>query len=219
MKYEKRFVESYLKNSLAEITDVIRPKQTSEHVWGKEICRVYPDKNGVYFSDEKHELENWYIGLNMGANICKRELDELIQQVKSDCQQKELESIPQNDNMGDYTCHRLCDWSWLEDEQGNILKEQKNVRGETVAYQAKLVKYAKVLKDLPQQGDIALCDGTNLEYTEEEDEAEQGCIDCRVQTVREFANALRQEMELFGYDEEDFCVKAISVVEKQMLEE
>ena len=37
-------------------------------------------------------------------------------------------------------------------------------------------------------------------------------------SVKKFANALRQEMELLGYDEEDFCVKAISVVEKQMLE-
>lgn len=37
-------------------------------------------------------------------------------------------------------------------------------------------------------------------------------------SVKKFANALRQEMELLGYDEEDFCVKAISVVENTMLE-
>jgi hypothetical protein len=48
-----------------------------------------------------------------------------------------------------YTCHQLCGWRWLESEDGKIIKEI--IPGKR--YQATLVKYAKILKDLEANND------------------------------------------------------------------
>ena len=48
-------------------------------------------------------------------------------------------------NTDDFTLHQLCDWQWLEGEDGNVLKQ---VAGKPI-YTATLVKYAELMCDKP----------------------------------------------------------------------
>ncbi len=48
-------------------------------------------------------------------------------------------------NTDNFTLHQLCDWQWLEGEDGRILKQLPN----TAAYKATLVKYADLICDKP----------------------------------------------------------------------
>lgn len=55
-------------------------------------------------------------------------------------------------NTDDFTLYEMCDWKWLEDEQGRILKQVPNY----AAYSATLVKYAELVCDRPGgQGKLA----------------------------------------------------------------
>ncbi len=49
-------------------------------------------------------------------------------------------------NTKDFKIHQLCDWEWLEDESGNVLKQ---VPGKAV-WTATIVKYADLMCDKPQ---------------------------------------------------------------------
>lgn len=49
-------------------------------------------------------------------------------------------------NTKDFKIHQLCDWEWLEDESGNVLKQ---VPGKAV-WTASIVKYADLMCDRPQ---------------------------------------------------------------------
>lgn len=58
-------------------------------------------------------------------------------------------------NTDDFVLNQLCDWSWLEDEGGRVLKQVAN----KAAYSATLVKYANLLCKRPcGQGLIKLTD-------------------------------------------------------------
>jgi len=48
-------------------------------------------------------------------------------------------------NTKDFTMHQLCDWKWLEGEDGRIIKQNAN----TATYSATLVKYADLICDHP----------------------------------------------------------------------
>ena len=48
-------------------------------------------------------------------------------------------------NSKDFTLHQLCDWKWLEGEDGKILKQLPN----KPVYQATLVKYAELICSRP----------------------------------------------------------------------
>ncbi len=48
-------------------------------------------------------------------------------------------------NTNDFTLYEMCDWKWLEDESGRVLKQIPNYP----AYQATLVKYAELVCDRP----------------------------------------------------------------------
>ena len=49
-------------------------------------------------------------------------------------------------NTKDFKIHQLCDWEWLEDEGGHVLKQ---VPGKAI-WRATLVKYADLMCDKPQ---------------------------------------------------------------------
>lgn len=56
-------------------------------------------------------------------------------------------------NTNDFVLNQLCDWAWLEDEGGRILKQVSN----KAAYSATLVKYAELVCKRPcAQGAITL---------------------------------------------------------------
>ena len=48
-------------------------------------------------------------------------------------------------NTKDFTLHQLCDWKWLEGENGRILRQN----ADQPAYSATLVKYAELICDKP----------------------------------------------------------------------
>ena len=48
-------------------------------------------------------------------------------------------------NTKDFTLHQLCDWKWLEGEDGKIIKQNPNY----ATYTATLVKYADLICDRP----------------------------------------------------------------------
>lgn len=150
MKYSKKELEIMLRNSLDEIRNYSKPiYQTDKDVFGKEVRRVYMDKKGEYLVDT-HELENWYIEVNMDANIGLTPFKKLMQSIQASCYEKDLGDISFEETEN-YTCYQLCDWQWLSDEYGQIIKERKNVRGATIAYYATLVKYAIVLKTVVEE--------------------------------------------------------------------
>lgn len=135
--------ENMLRNySYADILDYPRfIKQSSNDVWGKTICRIGKNEKGSYCED-RQELENWYVTVTI-TNDTK--LKDIISECKAFCQEKDNQgiSLEESDN---YTCHQLCDWRWLEGDDGKIIREAKTLHG--VEYYATLVKYAKILRDL-----------------------------------------------------------------------
>ena len=48
-------------------------------------------------------------------------------------------------NTNDFTLHQLCDWNWLENEDGKVLRQSEN----KPIYTATLVKYADLICDRP----------------------------------------------------------------------
>ena len=48
-------------------------------------------------------------------------------------------------NTKDFTLHQLCDWEWLQGDDGKILKQNSNY----ATYSATLVKYAELICDRP----------------------------------------------------------------------
>lgn len=128
---------------LAKILDYPRfIKQSTNDVWGKEIHRLYKNAEGVYCEDCQ-ELENWYCTVTFAEDT---KIEDIIAECKVFCQEKDTQGILSWEEGEHYTCHQLCDWQWLEGEDGQIIREVKTPRD--VIYQATLVKYAKVLKDL-----------------------------------------------------------------------
>lgn len=139
-------LENMLRNySYAEILDYPRYiKQSTNEVWGKYIRRLYKDEKGDYHED-RHELENWYITVTITKDT---KLKDIIVQCKAFCQEKDTQGISSWEESENYTCHQLCDWRWLEGDDGKIIREGKHLRGQCIEYYATLVKYAKILKDL-----------------------------------------------------------------------
>ena len=48
-------------------------------------------------------------------------------------------------NTKEFTLHQLCDWQWLEGEDGRIIKQKQGYP----VYNATLVKYADLICDKP----------------------------------------------------------------------
>jgi hypothetical protein len=48
-------------------------------------------------------------------------------------------------NTDDFKLHQLCDWRWIEDAAGGILKQESG----SAAYSATLVKYADLMCERP----------------------------------------------------------------------
>lgn len=73
-------------------------------------------------------------------------------------------------NTDDFTMYEMCDWKWLEDESGRILKQNPNYP----TYSATLVKYAELLCEKPNgQGKISSI-ATTLTPPEEDSSTSSG---------------------------------------------
>ena len=127
--------EKMLYNSLDEIRDCKRYiKQETKHVWGKDVIRYYTDENGNLCRTE-NVLENWYIKLPCNENT---HIPTLRDCFKSLVEQRENGILKTIEESHKFTCYQLCDWQWLPDERGKIVKN---------GY-VTLAKYAIILEDL-----------------------------------------------------------------------
>ena len=134
MKLNLKEIEKHLKYSLDYIRANNSPiKKTSDFIFGKKVLIPVLMPNG--YETEEYELENWYITLP-----CSEEtyIPTLIDCFKALVKQKDNPQSKTWEELKNYTCHQLCDWEWLENEQGQIVQNGK----------VTLVKYAIILKDL-----------------------------------------------------------------------
>lgn len=107
----------------------------SNDIWGKHVIRV--DKNNVVHEDE---LENWYVQVP----IKDVDINSFIMNAKALLSNCELSRIYEKElamaKWNDYTIHQLCDWRFLENDDGTVIKDG------VVTF----VKYAIVLKNFEE---------------------------------------------------------------------
>lgn len=130
--------EIEIKNKLDEILASRRfhIKQSTNDVWGKDVKLHYYDKNKQEYITDTYELESWYISLPVNE---KTDTQTLIECFKHLIKEFEFNKEKGLDNIDDYTCHQLCDWVWLESEEGHIIQN---------CGQVTIVKYAIILRDI-----------------------------------------------------------------------
>lgn len=148
----KNYTKGQIEDYLLTMLDTIRNydtgiKQTSNDVWGKDVRRIQVNKKDNYIFTDCQELENWYINFRILENVDEDGLRTLIKQLKGCCYEKDCGGIPLDERQN-YTCYQLCDWTFLESEEGFILKERESVIEAGVSYCGTIVKYAKILKNL-----------------------------------------------------------------------
>ena len=131
----KKINDLMLKENLGKITSQIKRKikQTSQDVWGAEIIRINMS-NGNYNS-ERYTLETWTITLSIQEDMDIETLCDMFAYCAYCYDEKQKKEYQGNSDK--YTCYMLCDWNWLADDIGHIIRNGK----------ATLVKYAKILKN------------------------------------------------------------------------
>ena len=136
-------IENLLRNVyLAEIMNYPRYiKQSTNDVWGNYVVRLHKNADDSY-SEDRQKLESWYHTVTIKDDT---KIEDVVNDCKAFCQEKDNQNFTSVEEAENYTCYQLCDWRWLEDETGGIIR--KIITSDGVKYQATLVKYAKVLKD------------------------------------------------------------------------
>ena len=123
----------------ADILKFERPvKETSQFVYGKEVhIPKFSLKPDAQPDIDSYELETWTVKVSYIEDIfefipsCRNRLESFMQE-------KMYEKEPNCNLWKDYTCHQLCDWGFLEDENGVILDSDGYLT---------LVKYAVILRN------------------------------------------------------------------------
>ena len=113
-------------------------KESSKYVYGKEVhIPTLTLNHNNSFDVATYELEAWMIKVPYIEDTfefipaCRHRLESFMQE-------KMYEKEPDCNLWKDYTCHQLCDWEFLEDENGIILDSDGYLT---------LVKYAVILRD------------------------------------------------------------------------
>lgn len=116
-------------------------KNRSNCVFGGIVRRIDKDWNVV-----EDKIETWKKEVVFGENDTYATV---IEKIREKCIEQETGDIPKEEREN-YTIHELCDWVWLEDENGQIVKKVETIENgeKTTKYMATIVKYAKILKDL-----------------------------------------------------------------------
>lgn len=153
------WVENYLKNfalgPAIERATIQGPLYTSKDVWGNEV-KFSKHIEGDKWEIKSYKLNNYYAKVKFSEDEIRFLIDDYdesdfidivrlpiyAQNVKMFGGEKFLD-LPLTEK-NKYTCHQLCDWRWLIDDDGTILHERKGENGETV-YSAKLAKFAVVV--------------------------------------------------------------------------
>ena len=119
MSYIRFKLQELYNKHYKDILKFDRPvKESSEYVWGKEVHIPAPTLNHDNpLGEDIHELETWMVKVPYIEDIfefvpsCRNKLESFMQE-------KMYEKEPDCSLWKDYTCHQLCDWEFLEDENG-----------------------------------------------------------------------------------------------------
>lgn len=131
----ERYLKSGLPNILNERKTLV--EQTSDDVWGTEVIRVLPTINSGEHTMIRMKLETWTIPFVVCAQI-PIDWDEYLASVGNAIGEYEYEKFKfLGSDKKRYRVHQLCDWRWLEEEDGVIFHEV-----DIGVYEAKLAKYA-----------------------------------------------------------------------------
>ena len=114
-------LEEMLDNHINDINFLICSPQT------KRIISQYMIDNKQNISKKELLDTHYYMQLN----------DNVVIQTYKDMSDNEIWLV----NSDDFKFHQLCDWQWLEDENGNILRQVND----SPFYKATLVKYGNLM--------------------------------------------------------------------------
>lgn len=149
------FFKNYALGPAIERARIGGPLYTSRDVWGKEV-RCSKHIEGENWEVVSYKLHNYYAVVELTEGDVQDltdyyGYDELIYMVEQEIRKQNIKMfggdkfldlpLPERN---EYTCHQLCDWCWLIDDDGTILHERKGENGEAI-YSAKLAKFAVVV--------------------------------------------------------------------------
>lgn len=140
-------VEKYFRNNgyndIINEAQLLGAKYSTINVWGNEV--IWLDvSNPDMVMQKRYKLKGYYVD----AEICKDDNDikvieeNLINSLAAK-NRKMFGGITDREKLLNLTCNQLCEWRWLENDEGKIFFET-NKNGDVV-YTAHLVKYAVVL--------------------------------------------------------------------------
>lgn len=164
---ESEFVlklEEFLKNyTLDPAIDKARiggPLYTLRNVWGNEV-RYFKHIEGKDWEVVSYKLHNYYATVEFTEDDARLlNTDDLIDTIAQEIRKQNIKmfggkkflDLPITEK-NKYTCHQLCDWVWLIDEDGMLLHERKKKHRKTI-YSATLAKYAVVIDKNGKEVDI-----------------------------------------------------------------
>lgn len=114
-------------------------KETSNYIWGKEARIPTPTLNpNSPYREEIYELETWHVKVPFTEDIfefvptCREKLKKFMEE-------KISEKEPDPSKWNQCTCHQLCDWDYLTDENDNVSLDLDNC--------VTFVKYGVIVKN------------------------------------------------------------------------
>ena len=149
------FLKNYALGPAIEEALIGGPLYTSRDVLGNEV-RYFKRIEGDSWEVISHKLHSYYASVEFTEDEVRfltdyYDKDELIDMVAREIRKQNIKmfggekflDLPLTEK-NKYTCHQLCDWRWLIDDDGIILHEKKGENGEAI-YSARLAKYAVVV--------------------------------------------------------------------------
>lgn len=136
--------DNQLRNILEEVihkSTIMGPLYTYEDVWGAYVIKLIPpkDESGKYIQKEM-KLNNYYANILLPKDASIEEFkEEAIKKLTKENQ--DMFKTSDFEELNKLTCHQLCEWRYLEDDKGNIIKEC----GDNII--VNLVKYCIVIDE------------------------------------------------------------------------
>lgn len=118
--------DTQLKNVLEEIvhkSTIMGPSYTCEDVWGAHVIKLIPPKEeGGNYTQKEMKLNNYYVNILLPKDSSIEEFkEEAIKQLTEE--NKKMFKVSNFEDLNKLTCHQLCEWSYLEDEDGHIIRD------------------------------------------------------------------------------------------------
>ena len=145
-----KWLNTELLGRFIEDSKVDGPTYTSANVYGRFVQIIDRYEDGTYVS-KAFELKQYTVDVNFTLNTYLNHRDNLIEEIVDSMSKENIKmfggqkflDLPFEEQQ-QYSCQQLCEWKWLPDECGNILRVNE-VSGQDPSYSATLVKYAVVL--------------------------------------------------------------------------